>query len=48
MLFLGQSLLLIPIQASGRKLEKFTVSVNVAAGSKVTFELTYGRAAQEA
>uniref|UniRef100_A0A8C6DNH2 Inter-alpha-trypsin inhibitor heavy chain H3 n=1 Tax=Moschus moschiferus TaxID=68415 RepID=A0A8C6DNH2_MOSMO len=29
------------VQASGRKLEKFTVSVNVAAGSKVTFELTY-------
>lgn len=28
-------------RASGRKLEKFTVSVNVAAGSKVTFELTY-------
>lgn len=30
-----------PFRASGRKLEKFTVSVNVAAGSKVTFELTY-------
>ena len=30
-----------PHRASGRKLEKFTVSVNVAAGSKVTFELTY-------
>lgn len=29
------------VKASGRKLEKFTVSVNVAAGSKVTFELTY-------
>lgn len=28
-------------RASGRKLEKFTVSVNVASGSKVTFELTY-------
>uniref|UniRef100_K7E9C2 Inter-alpha-trypsin inhibitor heavy chain H3 n=1 Tax=Ornithorhynchus anatinus TaxID=9258 RepID=K7E9C2_ORNAN len=28
-------------RASGRKLEKFTVSVNVAAGSKVTFELIY-------
>ncbi|XP_055414593.1 inter-alpha-trypsin inhibitor heavy chain H3 isoform X4 [Bubalus kerabau] len=29
------------VKASGRKLEKFTVSVNVAAGSKVTFELNY-------
>ncbi|XP_062969929.1 inter-alpha-trypsin inhibitor heavy chain H3 isoform X4 [Cynocephalus volans] len=29
------------VKASGRKLEKFTVSVNVAAGSNVTFELTY-------
>ncbi|MBV99924.1 Inter-alpha-trypsin inhibitor heavy chain H3, partial [Eschrichtius robustus] len=29
------------VKASGRKLEKFTVSVNVAAGSKVTFELAY-------
>ncbi|XP_038596066.1 inter-alpha-trypsin inhibitor heavy chain H3-like [Tachyglossus aculeatus] len=29
------------VKASGRKLEKFTVSVNVAAGSKVTFELIY-------
>ncbi|XP_023571577.1 LOW QUALITY PROTEIN: inter-alpha-trypsin inhibitor heavy chain H3 [Octodon degus] len=29
------------VKASGRKLEKFTVSVNVAAGSEVTFELTY-------
>ncbi|XP_015977317.2 inter-alpha-trypsin inhibitor heavy chain H3 isoform X2 [Rousettus aegyptiacus] len=29
------------VKASGRKLEKFTVSVNVAAGSKITFELTY-------
>ncbi|NP_059047.1 inter-alpha-trypsin inhibitor heavy chain H3 precursor [Rattus norvegicus] len=29
------------VKASGRKLEKFTVSVNVAAGSKVIFELTY-------
>ncbi|KAM5231087.1 inter-alpha-trypsin inhibitor heavy chain H3 isoform 1-T2 [Hipposideros larvatus] len=29
------------VKASGRKLEKFTVSVNIAAGSKVTFELTY-------
>ncbi|EPY76914.1 inter-alpha-trypsin inhibitor heavy chain H3 [Camelus ferus] len=29
------------VKASGRKLEKFTVSVNVASGSKVTFELTY-------
>ncbi|XP_064130300.1 inter-alpha-trypsin inhibitor heavy chain H3 isoform X10 [Loxodonta africana] len=29
------------VKASGRKLEKFTVSVNLAAGSKVTFELTY-------
>ncbi|EPQ07838.1 Inter-alpha-trypsin inhibitor heavy chain H3 [Myotis brandtii] len=38
---LGQSLSCIPFRASGRKLEKFTVSVNVAAGSKVTFELTY-------
>ncbi|XP_008053170.1 inter-alpha-trypsin inhibitor heavy chain H3 [Carlito syrichta] len=29
------------VKASGRKLEKFTVSVNVAAGSNVTFELSY-------
>ncbi|NWU97449.1 ITIH3 inhibitor, partial [Upupa epops] len=29
------------VKASGRKTEKFTVSVNVAAASKVTFELTY-------
>ncbi|XP_008578295.1 PREDICTED: inter-alpha-trypsin inhibitor heavy chain H3 isoform X2 [Galeopterus variegatus] len=29
------------VKASGRKLEKFTVSVNVAVGSNVTFELTY-------
>ncbi|XP_006892298.1 PREDICTED: inter-alpha-trypsin inhibitor heavy chain H3 isoform X2 [Elephantulus edwardii] len=29
------------VKASGRKLEKFTVSVNVAAGSNVTFELIY-------
>lgn len=29
------------VKASGRKLEKFTVSVNIAAGSKVTFELIY-------
>ncbi|ELK07821.1 Inter-alpha-trypsin inhibitor heavy chain H3 [Pteropus alecto] len=29
------------VKASGRKLEKFTVSVNVAAGSEITFELTY-------
>ncbi|KAM6170454.1 inter-alpha-trypsin inhibitor heavy chain H3 isoform 3-T3 [Rhynchocyon petersi] len=29
------------VKASGRKLEKFTVSVNVAAGSEVIFELTY-------
>ncbi|XP_009944750.1 PREDICTED: inter-alpha-trypsin inhibitor heavy chain H3-like isoform X1 [Leptosomus discolor] len=29
------------VRASGRKTEKFTVSVNVAAASKVTFELTY-------
>ncbi|VTJ73545.1 Hypothetical predicted protein [Marmota monax] len=29
------------VKASGRKLEKFTVSVNVAAGSNVIFELTY-------
>ncbi|XP_014398423.1 PREDICTED: inter-alpha-trypsin inhibitor heavy chain H3 isoform X2 [Myotis brandtii] len=29
------------VKASGRKLEKFTVSVNVAAGSKVMFQLTY-------
>lgn len=28
-------------RASGRKTEKFTVSVNIAAASKVTFELTY-------
>lgn len=37
----GQSLSCTSFRASGRKLEKFTVSVNVAAGSKVTFELTY-------
>ncbi|XP_009706012.1 PREDICTED: inter-alpha-trypsin inhibitor heavy chain H3 [Cariama cristata] len=29
------------VKASGRKTEKFTVSVNIQAGSKVTFELTY-------
>ncbi|NXE22903.1 ITIH3 inhibitor, partial [Ardeotis kori] len=29
------------VKASGRKTEKFTVSVNIEAGSKVTFELTY-------
>ncbi|KFQ73894.1 Inter-alpha-trypsin inhibitor heavy chain H3, partial [Phaethon lepturus] len=29
------------VKASGRKTEKFTVSVNVEAASKVTFELTY-------
>ncbi|XP_017924059.2 inter-alpha-trypsin inhibitor heavy chain H3-like isoform X1 [Manacus vitellinus] len=29
------------VKASGRKTEKFTVSVNVKAASKVTFELTY-------
>ncbi|NXL87636.1 ITIH3 inhibitor, partial [Alectura lathami] len=29
------------VKASGRKTEKFSVSVNIAAGSKVTFELTY-------
>ncbi|NXY87022.1 ITIH3 inhibitor, partial [Alcedo cyanopectus] len=29
------------VKASGRKTEKFTVSVNIAAASKVTFELTY-------
>ncbi|XP_029455298.1 inter-alpha-trypsin inhibitor heavy chain H3-like [Rhinatrema bivittatum] len=29
------------VKASGRKTEKFTISVNIAAGSKVTFELTY-------
>ncbi|NXC43232.1 ITIH3 inhibitor, partial [Penelope pileata] len=29
------------VKSSGRKTEKFTVSVNIAAGSKVTFELTY-------
>uniref|UniRef100_A0A8C4XST1 Inter-alpha-trypsin inhibitor heavy chain H3 n=1 Tax=Falco tinnunculus TaxID=100819 RepID=A0A8C4XST1_FALTI len=29
------------VKASGRKTEKFTVSVNIKAGSKVTFELTY-------
>uniref|UniRef100_A0A8C0GXJ0 Inter-alpha-trypsin inhibitor heavy chain H3 n=1 Tax=Chelonoidis abingdonii TaxID=106734 RepID=A0A8C0GXJ0_CHEAB len=29
------------VRASGRKTEKFTVSVNIAAASKVTFELTY-------
>lgn len=28
-------------RASGRKTEKFSVSVNIAASSKVTFELTY-------
>lgn len=28
-------------RASGRKTEKFTVSVNIAAASKVNFELTY-------
>lgn len=37
----GHSLSCTPFRASGRKLEKFTVSVNVAAGSNVTFELTY-------
>lgn len=37
----GQSLSYTPFRSSGRKLEKFTVSVNVAAGSKITFELTY-------
>lgn len=37
----GSHCLTPPFRASGRKLEKFTVSVNVAAGSKVTFELTY-------
>lgn len=37
----GSHCLAPPSRASGRKLEKFTVSVNVAAGSKVTFELTY-------
>uniref|UniRef100_A0A803U1H4 Inter-alpha-trypsin inhibitor heavy chain H3 n=1 Tax=Anolis carolinensis TaxID=28377 RepID=A0A803U1H4_ANOCA len=29
------------VKASGRKTEKFSVSVNVAAASKITFELTY-------
>ncbi|XP_066469056.1 inter-alpha-trypsin inhibitor heavy chain H3-like [Tiliqua scincoides] len=29
------------VKASGRKTEKFSVSVNIAAASKVTFELTY-------
>ncbi|XP_067424211.1 inter-alpha-trypsin inhibitor heavy chain H3-like [Emydura macquarii macquarii] len=29
------------VKASGRKTEKFTVSVNIAAASKVTFELIY-------
>ncbi|KAM9134184.1 LOW QUALITY PROTEIN: inter-alpha-trypsin inhibitor heavy chain H3-like [Pangshura tecta] len=29
------------VKASGRKTEKFTVSVNIAGASKVTFELTY-------
>ncbi|KAK2534525.1 Itih3 [Columba livia] len=29
------------VKASGRKTEKFTVSVNIAAASKVNFELTY-------
>nr|XP_006127649.1 inter-alpha-trypsin inhibitor heavy chain H3 [Pelodiscus sinensis] len=29
------------VKASGRKTEKFTVSVNIAAASKVTFELVY-------
>ncbi|NXT50971.1 ITIH3 inhibitor, partial [Pluvianellus socialis] len=29
------------VRASGRKTEKFTVSVNIEAASKVTFELTY-------
>ncbi|KAM9533493.1 inter-alpha-trypsin inhibitor heavy chain H3-like [Guaruba guarouba] len=29
------------VKASGRKTEKFTVSVNIEAASKVTFELTY-------
>nr|XP_009677656.1 PREDICTED: inter-alpha-trypsin inhibitor heavy chain H3-like [Struthio camelus australis] len=29
------------VKASGRKTEKFTVSVNIAAASKVTFQLTY-------
>lgn len=38
---MGSHCLAPPSRASGRKLEKFTVSVNVAAGSKVTFELTY-------
>ncbi|TFK04953.1 dipeptidase 1 [Platysternon megacephalum] len=32
---------LYALWASGRKTEKFTVSVNIAAASKVTFELTY-------
>ncbi|XP_066551579.1 inter-alpha-trypsin inhibitor heavy chain H3 [Amia ocellicauda] len=29
------------VKASGRKMEKFSVSVNIAAASKVTFQLTY-------
>ncbi|XP_015262960.1 PREDICTED: inter-alpha-trypsin inhibitor heavy chain H3 [Gekko japonicus] len=29
------------VKASGRKTEKFSVSVNIAAASKITFELTY-------
>ncbi|MBN3285616.1 ITIH3 inhibitor, partial [Polyodon spathula] len=29
------------VKASGRKMEKFTVSVNIAATKKVTFEMTY-------
>ncbi|XP_076845336.1 inter-alpha-trypsin inhibitor heavy chain H3 isoform X2 [Brachyhypopomus gauderio] len=29
------------VKASGRKMEKFSVSVNIAAGSNVTFTLTY-------
>ncbi|XP_071611790.1 inter-alpha-trypsin inhibitor heavy chain H4-like [Heliangelus exortis] len=37
--FRGQSAGLVKI--TGRKLEQFQVSVNIAAGSKVTFELTY-------
>lgn len=28
-------------RASGRKMEKFSVSVNIASNSKVTFVLTY-------
>lgn len=39
--FWGSHCFSSPFRASGRKLEKFTVSVNVAAGSKVTFELNY-------